>query len=123
VKLLFDENMSPIVSEALAREDGLDACHVRDRGLLGSTDAQVLERAFFEDRVLVTANVGDFEMLARARELHTGIVLVERGDLTRAEQLDLLRRVIAFVAEQDLMNQVVRVAEDGTMRIEQLPSG
>jgi predicted nuclease of predicted toxin-antitoxin system len=121
VKLLLDENVSPIVAEILVREDSLDACHVRDRGLLGSTDAQVLERAFFEDRVVVTANVGDFEKLASARELHAGIILVERGDLTRGEQLDLLRRVIAFVAEQDVMNHVVRVAEDGTMTMEQMP--
>lgn len=123
MKVLLDENVSPIVAEILARDDSLDACHVRDRGLLGSTDAEVLDRAFLEDRVLVTVNVGDFEALARAREIHAGIVLIERGDLTRAEQLDLVRRVIAFVDRQDLVNQVVRVADDGAMRIEPMPSG
>lgn len=37
------------VAETLARVDGLDACHIRDRGLLGATDAEVLERAFAEE--------------------------------------------------------------------------
>ena len=64
VKLLFDENVSPAVAEQLARIDGLDACHVRDRGLLAATDAEVLERAYDEDRILVTANVADFLKLA-----------------------------------------------------------
>jgi predicted nuclease of predicted toxin-antitoxin system len=41
VKLLLDENLSPKVAEALAREDGIDACHARDRGLLRATDAEV----------------------------------------------------------------------------------
>jgi predicted nuclease of predicted toxin-antitoxin system len=36
---------------------------VRDRGLLAATDAEVLDRAYDEDRVLVTANVGDASTL------------------------------------------------------------
>ena len=62
VKLLLDESLSPAVAVALVA-DGIDACHVRDRGILGATDPQVLERAFLEDRVLVTLNVNDFVKL------------------------------------------------------------
>ncbi len=51
MKLLLDENLSPKVAETLARDDGIDACHIRDRGLLGATDPEVLERAFSEDRI------------------------------------------------------------------------
>lgn len=58
MKLLLDENISPKVAEELARVDGLDACHVCDRGLLAATDAEVLERAYDEDHILVTANAG-----------------------------------------------------------------
>jgi predicted nuclease of predicted toxin-antitoxin system len=121
VKLLLDENLSPKVAEALARDDGLDACHIRHRGLLGATDPEVLERAFGEDRIFVTKNVGDFEKLAKARELHAGIVLVEQGDLTREEQLDLMRRIVAKLEGIDLVNHVLRVAENGTMTVEQMP--
>jgi predicted nuclease of predicted toxin-antitoxin system len=123
VKLLLDENLSPKVAEALTRDDGLDACHIRDRGLLGATDPEVLERAFGEDRIFVTKNVGDFEKLARARELHAGIVLIEQGDLTREEQLGLMRRIAAELEGTDLVNRVLRVGLDGTMTIEPMPAG
>jgi predicted nuclease of predicted toxin-antitoxin system len=86
-KLLLDENISPWVSVTLSREDGFDACGVRDRGLLKASDKAVLEKAFIEDRILVTKNVKDFEKLARAAELHAGIVFIEAGDLVREEQL------------------------------------
>lgn len=74
VKLLLDENLSPSVAKTLCSEDGIDACHVRDRAMLGWEDSEVLERAFIEDRIVVTCNVVDFVALARARELHAGIV-------------------------------------------------
>jgi predicted nuclease of predicted toxin-antitoxin system len=75
VKLLLDENLSPSVALAL-RATGIDAVHVRDRSMFGATDPEVLRRAFAEDRILVTANVGDFIKLARSVELHGGIVLI-----------------------------------------------
>ena len=66
VKLLLDENLSPAAAVALIA-DGVDAYHLRDRGILGATDQELLERAYQEDRVLVTSNVDDFAKLARAR--------------------------------------------------------
>lgn len=122
VKLLLDENISPMVAEVL-RKEGVDACGVRDRGLLEATDAEVLERAFSEDRIVVTKNVGDFEKLARTRELHAGIVLLEDGALTRGQQLALARKVIsALTAQPDMVNRLLRVALDGTMIFEHEPS-
>jgi len=95
VKLPLDENISPKVALALAAADEIDACHVRDRGLLAAADSEVLDRAFIEDRVLVTANVGDFLKLAHAREVHPGIILLEDGAAPRAEQLRQVRPAAA----------------------------
>lgn len=125
VKLLLDENLSPSVAVALCR-DGLDVAHVRDRGLNGATDAEVLSKAYEEDRILVTANVGDFEQLARAHEVHPGIVLVEDGDLLRDEQAEITRRAIAAIAAEhqagrDMVNRVLRISRDGDPRLEDLP--
>ena len=121
VKLLLDENLSPRVAEAL-RGEGIDACHVRDRGLLHATDAVVLERAFEEDRVLVTANVGDFVRLAHARDIHAGIVLIEDGGLLRDEQHEVVRRAYhAMQGEQDMANRVLRVGLDKAMAFEDIP--
>lgn len=118
VKLLLDENISPAAAVALAAE-GIDAWHVRDRGLEGATDHELLDRAYAEDRILVTLNVGDFEKLVRERELHAGVVLIERAGLLRDEQIELVRAIAAAIGDHGgLINEVVRVAEDATMTFE-----
>ncbi len=122
VKLLLDENLTPAAAVALVA-DGVDAYHVRDRGILGATDAELLERAYQEDRILVTSNVDDFDKLARARPLHAGIVLIERAGLLRDEQVALVRAIAAAVAAHGAMvNEVLRVGEDGSMRFETVPA-
>jgi predicted nuclease of predicted toxin-antitoxin system len=122
VKLLLDENLSPRVAETLSREDGVDAIHVRDRGQLGALDHAVLDAAFEEDRLLVTSNVDDFVKLARAREIHPGIVLIEDGGLLRDEQLQVIRHAVAVLqGEGDLVNRVLRIWLDGTTVFEEIP--
>ena len=55
-KILIDEDLSPWVAHRLRVEKSIDAVHVRDRGRLGRTDREVLELAFSEDRILITAS-------------------------------------------------------------------
>ena len=91
-------------------------------GSSGATDHELLEHAYLEDRIVVTSNVGDFEKLARARELHAGIVLLERTGLLRQEQIELIRKIAAVIAEHGAMiNEALRVGEDGTMTFEIIP--
>ena len=97
VKLLLDENISPAAAVAVAA-DGIDAWHVRDRGLEGTTDHELLDRAYEEDRILVTLNVGDFEKLVHERELHAGVVLIERAGLLRDEQIELVKQIAAAIS-------------------------
>jgi hypothetical protein len=69
VKLLLDENLSVSVAKILCTEDGHDACHVRDRAMLGVKDRDVLKRAFEEDRILARpATVPDGRKRVRARD-------------------------------------------------------
>jgi predicted nuclease of predicted toxin-antitoxin system len=122
VKLLLDENLSPWVAKVLPAEDGIDACHVRDRGKLGFKDHAVLDSAFKEDRILVTANIDDFVKLARARELHAGIILIEDGSLDRGGQLAVIRNAVDFIqTEPDIVNRVLWVGLDGGMDFEDVP--
>jgi predicted nuclease of predicted toxin-antitoxin system len=73
MKFIIDEDLSPRVARYLGQEycfvlsrflaeetsaaRAADAIAVRDRGLLGATDPEVLEYAFKEDRILVAANI------------------------------------------------------------------
>jgi predicted nuclease of predicted toxin-antitoxin system len=127
MKFIIDEDLSPRVARYLCQEFCFDAIAVRDRGLLGATDTEVLEYAFNEDRILVTANVRDFEKLAGAAEIHAGIVLMLEGDLLAAEQIELMAAVVRVIQAEietgkDLVNRVLYVSISGTARFENLPT-
>lgn len=126
MKLLIDENLSARVAVELQQE-GIDVVHVRERGMLGASDPEVLQRAYEEDRILVTSNVADFVRLARARDLHPGVMLVEDAGLPREEQKRVILEAIARLqAEQqagrDLMNRVLRIWSDGEAVFEDIPA-
>ena len=111
----------------LCQEFCFDAIAVRDRGLLGATDPEVLEYAFKEDRILVTANIRDFEKLAAAVEVHAGIVLMLDGDLLAVEQIEVMAAVVRVLEAEmatgkDLVNRVLYISISGTARFEDLPS-
>ena len=125
MKFIIDEDLSPRVARYLCQEFCFDAIAVRDRGLLGATDREVLEYAFKEDRILVTANIRDFEKLASASEIHAGIVLMLDGDLLAAEQIELMATVVRVIQAEietgkDLVNRVLYISISGTTRFEYL---
>jgi predicted nuclease of predicted toxin-antitoxin system len=126
MKFIIDEDLSPRVARYLCQEFCFDAIAVRDRGLLGATDPEVLEYALNEDRILVTANVRDFEKLAAAIEIHAGIILIQEGDLLVAEQIELINTVVGFLQAEtaigkDLINRVLYVSIFGTAKFINLP--
>jgi predicted nuclease of predicted toxin-antitoxin system len=123
MKFIIDEDLSPRVARCLCQEFCFDAIAVRDRGLLGATDPDVLEYAFNEDRILVTANVRDFERLAAAVEIHAGIILIQEGDLLATEQIELITTVVKVLQAEiaigkDLVNRVLYASISGTTRFE-----
>ena len=109
--------ISPAVAGAL-REGSGDAVAAVERNALGLSDAAQLARAIHERRAIVTYNIGDFVVLAKAaasrHQEHWGIVLVspqtippsDIGGLTRALQallvehpaLDALKNQTVFLA-------------------------
>ena len=127
MKFIIDEDLSPRVARYLCQECCFDAIAVRDRGLLGATDPEVLEYAFKEDRILVTANIRDFEKLAAAVEVHAGIVLMLDGDLLAVEQIEVTAAIVRVLEAEmatgkDLVNRVLYISISGTARFEDLPS-
>lgn len=126
MKFIIDEDLSPRVARYLCQEFCFDAIAVRDRGLLGATDPEVLEYALKEDRILVTANIRDFEKLANAAEIHAGIVLMLDGDLRAAEQIELMAEVVRVLqveitAGRDLVNRVLYISTSGTTIFKNVP--
>lgn len=104
----------------------LDAVAVRDRNLLNTPDYEILEYAFQEERILITANVKDFERFTNIREVHAGIVLICDGTLLRTEQIEVVNIAVAAVlteveAGRDMINRVLYVKADRSLEFENLP--
>ena len=58
--------------------------------------------------------------------IHAGIVVVLDGSLSRAEQLDVLTKIVdtlssEFAAGRDMINRVLRVLADGVHEFFDLP--
>ena len=86
MRCLLDEMLPPAVARAL-EGIGHAACTVREAGLAGAADPDVLEAVVREHRVLVTENVADFARLLSDR-LATDlpcvpVVFVHRAGLGR----------------------------------------
>jgi hypothetical protein len=55
--------------------------------------------------------------------LHAGVVLIECGDLLRDEQVEVVRQAISAIVQRgDMVNTMLRVAPDGSMSFEVVPS-
>jgi predicted nuclease of predicted toxin-antitoxin system len=126
MKFLVDEDLSPSIALYLCREMFLDAVAVRDRNLLNAPDYEILEYAFQEDRILITANVKDFERFANAREVHSGIILICDGTLLRKEQMEVVSIAVSAIADEyeqsrDMINRVLYVEVDGNLKFKDLP--
>lgn len=109
----------------LLNAEGHVATALRDVGGLSKPDYKVLRRCIAGDFVLVTQNARDFRNLAGREEIHPGLIILPNLDRPGTETL--LRQAIANLSDcgepMDLMvNKVLEMAEDGSLRIDDLPS-
>jgi predicted nuclease of predicted toxin-antitoxin system len=120
MKLWIDEDLSPSLVDVAHRND-LDAACNRDRGLLGGSDTEVMQRCLEEDRTLVTNNYGDFRRLCESQTAHPGLIVLPTP--SREKQQQLLDLALAHIERQTeltdaadpgefMINRVVEVGED-----------
>jgi hypothetical protein len=99
--LYLDEMISPRVAEGLRRK-GHDVATAAERGALGSTDARQLALAIEESRALVTFDLRDFSVLARAVAVagteHWGIILVPPARFSRSSIGELVGALDRFLS-------------------------
>jgi predicted nuclease of predicted toxin-antitoxin system len=109
-KLLLDEHLSPTVAHRLT-ELGFDVTSVRDRGLLGFDDWDLMGWCCREGRAICTNNDDDFERehekyLSRG-EIHYGVVVV--GEWTTEQIFVALHALLERTEDAELLNQFIKL--------------
>jgi len=82
VKFLVDEDLNEEIAIIL-RAKGVDAMHIRELGLSGSEDQEVLDEAARQERCLITRNRNDFltltEFYFHEGRPHPGVLIITRS--------------------------------------------
>lgn len=118
MKFLVDECLTPEVAERLTAA-GQDAAHVRDLGLLGANDIEVMAAAVTGERVLVSADTDFGELLAKGGHVLPSVILLRRHhDASRSATAIL--RAMPDVEDSLAAGAVVVITED-RVRIRALP--
>ena len=97
MKLLFDENLSPVLRTTLSDCYG-ECLHVRDVGLKAASDADVWEYAARNGLVIVTKDA-DFRQRSFLEGHPPKVIWIGLGNCSTKMVQDLLRRRIAEVSE------------------------
>ena len=119
MKLLLDQGL-PLSAAALLRDAGIDTIHVGEMGMSQAEDAEIIQKARVEERVVVTLDA-DFHTLLALNEAASPSVIRVRIERLRAQALrDLLLMVIAE-CEEDLEQGVAIAVEPSRIRIRRLP--
>lgn len=78
--LLIDANPSPDIAVFLNVTLGLDAVHLRTRGLAGLSDAEIVLLAKREGRVIVTCDLDFGEIYSRWERGKIGVIVLRLED-------------------------------------------
>lgn len=108
MRFLVDECTGPAVAQWL-REQSHDVFSVYDDAR-GMTDKEVLEKAFSENRILITNDKDFGEMVFRCRESHHGIILLRLEQERTPRKIEALHRLLCSCANH-LPNSFAVVTE------------
>ncbi len=120
MKFLIDNNLSPLLADAL-KAAGHDAVHLRDLRMQAATDHVVLEHARADERILVSADTDFGGLLARSGASTPSVILIRRLSGRRAaEQAAIILANLDQVAE-DLTAGAIVVLHEDSLRVRRLP--
>ncbi|MBD2446647.1 DUF5615 family PIN-like protein [Nostoc sp. FACHB-152] len=119
MKFLADMGISPRTVNWL-KSAGYDAVHLVDEGLERLPDDEILLKARFEGRILLTVDLDFGYLLAVSRATLPSVVLFRLGN----ESYEIINERLAEVLNQfdsDLISGAIISVSDRDFRVRQLP--
>jgi predicted nuclease of predicted toxin-antitoxin system len=120
MKFLIDNALSPLVALKL-RESGYDAVHVREFHLQHEEDIIIFERAFSENRIIVSADTDFGTLLASRQYSKPSVILFRRGAQRHPKQQAALLMANLPNIKDALEKGCIVVIEQNRLRLRYLP--
>ena len=105
---------------ASLRDSGHDSVHLRDEGLLKMEDADILDKARSESRIVLTFDLDFGDLLAASGERLPSVIIFRLRNQTPTAVRPRLFQIISG-CEVDLNRGAVVVVEDARYRVRRLP--
>lgn len=107
----MDESTGPKVARWLA-DQGHEVFSVYEQAR-GMDDAEIMQKAFVENWIVITNDKDFGEMVYRDRRPHKGVLLLRLQDERAANKIETIRKILKFHSDQ-LVNQFVVTTEKGS---------
>ena len=121
MRFLCDMGVSQGVLEWL-RASGHDASHLRDQGLHRLPNGAIFDKAFTEQRIIVTFDL-DFGEIVSASANRLVSVILFRLHNTRTQRVIFRLATVLQQSASDLAAGCIIVVEEGRHRVRKLPIG
>jgi predicted nuclease of predicted toxin-antitoxin system len=109
MKFLKDNALSPVIAKLLV-DKGFDAIHVRDIDIQHAADEIIFQRAFEEDRIIISADTDFGYLLSNWSKGKPSVILFRKGvSRNPVKQFEML--------ELNLNTKVVEALEQGSIII------
>jgi predicted nuclease of predicted toxin-antitoxin system len=119
IRLLLDQGL-PRSTVRNLEERGFDVCHVADLGYSRASDAEIIEVAEKQSRVIVTLDSDFHRLLAISGASRPSVIRIRREGLRGSDVAELVVRVTERLAEQIQCGAMVTITERA-VRLHHLP--
>lgn len=119
MKFLLDMGISPKSADFLRRLDH-DAVHLLDEGLGKLPDPDILEKARFEERVLLTHDLGFGELVAASGTQLPSVIIFRLNNM-KPERVNRYLHEIIFKHQAALIQAVIISVSEEKIRSHYLP--